>query len=208
MVSTVLSMSDSGSAASHQPLGFRARSGAPAVESRLQSATDVGSDVRPTDKQFHAVPVYPAAPQRPLMVSRRDGGVDGLTGLTDQMWSADQVAIYARDSAAQQERAVTSLDRQVYSCLALVAKDGWVGQPMMILREHSTAADLERQLLDRLRAAIVARRLRAVYVYSPDRLSRDPLHLLAIIGECSKAGVGLIFVRFDTPDTPDGRLMT
>ena len=86
--------------------------------------------------------------------------------------------------------------------MQLAAKEGRPVNPNYIFREQWTGATLDRPLLNQLRDLIRRRAVDVIYVYSPDRLARDPLHLLTVIEECSIAGVELRFVRDGAPDTP------
>lgn len=62
-------------------------------------------------------------------------------------------------------------------------------------------------MLDRLRRAVRKKLLDAVFVYSPDRLSRDPLHQQMLVQEFQDHGVVLHFVEGKLEDTPEGRLV-
>ena len=118
-----------------------------------------------------------------------------------------RVVIYARLSTSQQEREGTSMDTQVDECLVLVAQDGLSVDPANILREEWISVDFDRPLFNRLRSMILNRSVDVIYVHSPDRLVRDPLHLMIVMHECSVSGVDLRFVHAEFPDTPEGRLM-
>ena len=121
--------------------------------------------------------------------------------------SGSRVVIYARVSTSQQEREGTSIDTQVEECLALAAKDGLSVDPEYIFREQWTSVDFDRPLFNRLRSMILNRSVDFIYVHNPDRLVRDPLHLMIVMEECSASGAELRFVNAEFPDTPEGRLM-
>lgn len=118
-----------------------------------------------------------------------------------------QVGVIARVSTDQQEREGTSLDTQIEECMRQAESDGEPVNHDYIYREQWTGADISRPVLTLLRQAVQNGEIRVVYAYSPDRLSRDPLHLLTLMEEFASAGVELRFVRGFTEDTPEGRLM-
>lgn len=123
------------------------------------------------------------------------------------VYNDPQVAIMARVSTDQQEREGTSLDTQIEQCMRQAELDGEAVNHDYVYREQWSGADINRPVLTLLRQAVQNGEIRVVYAYSPDRLSRDPLHLLTLMEEFASAGVELRFVRGFTEDTPEGRLM-
>ena len=115
--------------------------------------------------------------------------------------------IYVRVSTDQQERDGTSLDTQTDYCVAQVENDGLSTKALYVCPEQWTGGDLDRPVLNRVRLAMRRGLIRYFYVYTPDRLSRDPLHMITLMDEASAAGVQIRFVRGDLPDTAEGRLM-
>ena len=115
-------------------------------------------------------------------------------------------SIYMRVSTSQQEDG-TSLDTQELHCRLEAEKLGYEVDPELVGRESWTGADLDRPVLSRLRSAARAGALDAFIVYSPDRLSRDPLHLMILLNEFSECGVRLCFVQGISDSTPEGQLL-
>ena len=113
---------------------------------------------------------------------------------------------YGRISSSGQKDG-TSLDTQELAWLAEAEKLGYVVAPEHVWREVWTGADLERPALSQVRAAARAGAIDALFVYSPDRLSRDPLHLLMLMKELGECGVQLYFVQGVSDDTPEGQLL-
>ena len=117
-----------------------------------------------------------------------------------------KAAIYSRLSTQQQGEG-TSLDTQEKACCTLAGSLGYEVNSEQICREIWTGADLERPLLTGLRVVAAAGGFDALIVYSPDRLSRDPLHLLILLNEFAECGVQLHFVQGISDTTPEGRLL-
>ena len=118
----------------------------------------------------------------------------------------DSAAIYARVSTAQQEDG-TSLDTQIAACLALAEERGLQVEQPHIFREQASGADQERLLLAQVRRLARLGVVKAVIVHSPDRLSRDPLHLMVMTEELIEAGVKLLFVQGPSGATAEDKLV-
>ena len=118
----------------------------------------------------------------------------------------DSAAIYARVSTAQQEDG-TSLDTQVAACLALAEERGWQVEQPHIFREQASGADQERHLLTQVRRLAGLGTIKAIIVHSPDRLSRDPLHLMVMTEELAEAGAKLLFVQGPSGTTAEDKLV-
>ena len=86
-------------------------------------------------------------------------------------------------------------------------QDGESADAALVLREQWTGADLDRPVLGQLRQVVQNGKIRLIYVYSPDRLARNPLHPLMLMEEFQMAGVEVRFVRGPSDDAPEGRLM-
>lgn len=116
-------------------------------------------------------------------------------------------AIYVRVSTNQQVEG-TSLETQIDQCKAAAFERGYQVNPEFIVRDSWTGDEIERPALDGLRAAVASGVLDAVMVYSADRLSRDPVHLLMLLREFTEAGVTLesVLGSFDT--SAEGQFLT
>ncbi len=117
-----------------------------------------------------------------------------------------KAAFYGRQSTQQQADG-TSMDTQEAACLTLAATLGYEVPSDLICREIWSGADLERPVLSGLRMLAQASGFDALLVYSPDRLSRDPLHLLTLLKEFAECGVQLHFVQGISDNTPEGQLL-
>ncbi len=133
--------------------------------------------------------------------------MESQNGKLEMAFAEGAVAVMVRVSTDQQERDGTSLDTQLVECMRQAELDGLTVDPDHIYREQWTGDDLDRPVLTLLRGVVQEGKIRVIYVYSPDRLSRNPLHLLLLVEEFTSAGVELRFVRGFTEDTPEGRLM-
>ncbi len=106
---------------------------------------------------------------------------------------SNTAAIYARVSTAQQEDG-TSLETQVEACCKLAAEHHLELEQHHIFREQASGADRYRPLLDKIGQLAGNGIIQTIIVYSPDRLSRDPLHLMVLSEEFAETGVNLLFV--------------
>ena len=103
------------------------------------------------------------------------------------------VAIYCRNATRHPED--STLDAQVAACVEQAEADGERVDPLYVYREWGSGLNFDRALLGRLREAVQAGKVRAVYVYSPYRLSRNFRHLVLLGEEFASAGVELRFVQ-------------
>lgn len=119
-----------------------------------------------------------------------------------------RAALYARVSTEDQEREGTSLDTQIEACHKYAEEHGYEVQEEHILKEAYSGLTLERPYLDILRAWVANKEVDGVVVYSTDRLSRDPVHLLLLVEEFEKKKAELHFVTEPLDNTPEGQLLT
>jgi len=104
-------------------------------------------------------------------------------------------AVYCRVSTEDQEKEGTSLDSQREACLKKCKELGWEVSPEHTLSEVWSGLTTERPELTKLREWVRKKEIEGVIVYSTDRLSRDPVHLLILVDEFEKKGVSLVFVH-------------
>jgi site-specific DNA recombinase len=118
-------------------------------------------------------------------------------------------AIYTRVSSDQQARdGKTSLDTQELGCRQWAVANGYVVDEQYIYRDQHTGEELwERPQLTALREAAQARRFACVVAHSVDRLTRNSAHLLIVLDQFERAGVGLDFVTERLDNTPLGRMV-
>lgn len=117
-----------------------------------------------------------------------------------------KAGIYPRVSTSQQEDG-TSLETQEARCRHAAEQMGYEVPVDLIWRERWTGADLDRPMLNQVRQAARAGLFDALFVYCPDRLSREPVHLLMLLDEFQKCGVSLHFVEGISDSTPEGQLL-
>lgn len=118
-----------------------------------------------------------------------------------------RAGVYCRVSTEDQEREGSSLDSQLEACLKAARDEGWEVPPRYIVRETWSGLTLERPDLTEMRNWVRDNEVDAVVVYSTDRLSRDPLHLLLLADEFDKKGVKLHFVTEPMDNTMEGQLL-
>lgn len=126
-------------------------------------------------------------------------------------------AIYVRQSRTddskkdkqKREHAVeTTLDTQAAACKREAVKRGFVLDSESVYSERYTGAEMwDRPVLSELRRRIKERAYGALFVYSTDRLARDPIHLALILEECQRANCELVFVTEPLEDSPEGELI-
>ena len=120
--------------------------------------------------------------------------------------NAPEAIVYARVSTAQQEDG-TSLDTQVDACLELAESRGYRVEQANILRDRGSGADADRTGMVNLRSIVERGQIKWVVAYSPDRIARDPVHLLIFRDYLESMGVDLRFVHGPTGDSPEDRLI-
>lgn len=117
-------------------------------------------------------------------------------------------AIYCRVSTEGQEREGTSLETQKQACLQKAQQVGAEVEEKHILLEVQSGLTLDRPKLYTLRDWAKDKDVDGVLVYSTDRLSRDPVHLLLLVEEFDKAKFQLIFVADPLDNSLEGQLLT
>jgi site-specific DNA recombinase len=116
-------------------------------------------------------------------------------------------AIYCRVSTEDQEKEGTSLGSQLEACLKTAREQGCDVPDRYVIREVWSGLTLERPDLTELRNWVRDGDIDAVVVYSTDRLSRDPVHLLLLVEEFDKKGVKLLFVTEPLDNSMEGQLL-
>src|SRR5258708_4203382 len=104
-----------------------------------------------------------------------------------------RTALYARVSSGRQAQG-GSIASQVAALVQRAEADGCVAPPeWRFLDDGCSGATLLRPALERLRALAAAGGLDRLYVYTPDRLSRDFAHQAVLVDEFQRAGVEVVF---------------
>lgn len=99
--------------------------------------------------------------------------------------------VYARDSSSDDD---SSLEAQTQECLRHAGEVGSLVEEEDIIREHGSGMDASRPGFQNLQNRVKDGEISAVFVYSPDRLSRDPRELTEFSQLCAVAGVKIYTV--------------
>lgn len=115
--------------------------------------------------------------------------------------------IYARVSTAQQEDEGTSLDTQVDACMEFANSMGYIVGDGQIWRDQGSGSDPDRPGLVHLKSALAVQEVDAVIVFTPDRIARDPVHLMLFREYLEGLNLALHFVHGPSGDSPEERLI-
>jgi len=116
-------------------------------------------------------------------------------------------ALYARVSTEDQEREGTSLESQTEAGIRKADELGSEVPKERVLKEVFSGLTLDRPKLTELREWVKRKEIDAAIIYSTDRLSRDPVHLLLLVDEFDKAGVKIHFVTEPLDNSLEGQLL-
>ena len=116
-------------------------------------------------------------------------------------------ALYARVSTSQQMEEGSSLGSQIAILTQLATEKGYQISQEFIFEEDWSGEDLERPQLDRLRSVAREGQVSAIFVYSNDRLSRDPLHFLLLVDEWQKQEIEIFFAKEPLDTSEEGKLI-
>lgn len=116
-------------------------------------------------------------------------------------------AIYCRISKDAEGRGL-GVERQEHECRALAERLDLEVVDVLVDNDVSASDGRQRPGYERLLARMAAREFGALLCYHPDRLTRSPLELEALIDAIEEAGVAVNTVSAGTYDlaTPAGRL--
>lgn len=117
-------------------------------------------------------------------------------------------ALYSRVSTVDQEREGTSLGTQEEACRKYAEEKGYEVQENYVIKEVYSGLVLERPELTQLRNWVRNNEVDGVVVYSTDRLSRDPIHLLFLVEEIEKKGIKLHFITEPHDSSMEGQLLS
>ena len=116
-------------------------------------------------------------------------------------------AIYARVSSVQQKEEHT-IASQTAALIPFAKEHGYhVPREWVFEDEGFSGASLERPGLERIRDLAAEGQLQAVFVYSPDRLSRKYAYQVLLIEEFSRHGVETVFVKAPHGGSPEDHLL-
>ena len=111
-----------------------------------------------------------------------------------------KAGVYSRVNTPGDEGG-TSMELQEAASVAMAQSQGYEVPEEFRYREVESGIGLRRRQLDKLRAAAARGEIRAVFVFEPSRLGRNPLELLRILDELREAGVAVLFLG-DYPADP------
>ena len=115
-----------------------------------------------------------------------------------------KAAVYLRVSSLGQD-AAESLKMQEAECMKFARSLGYEVDAGCVYREIGSGASVDRPQFARLRGRAAAGGLGGFFVYSVDRLSRNPADLLALVKEFDERGVKVHFVHGASDSTPEER---
>ena len=101
---------------------------------------------------------------------------------------------YVRSATAVEEDQIL-LDLQTTDVINFANQAGYVITPSDVLQEVASGVSLDRPQLNRVRLMVATGQVGALFAYSPDRLSRDPVDLSVLMGEFASHGVEVHFVQ-------------
>jgi site-specific DNA recombinase len=116
-------------------------------------------------------------------------------------------AIYARVSSDRQKEEHT-VESQLSALVQYASAEGYVvPQSWVFTDEGYSGAILARPALDRVRDLAAEGQIEALFVYSPDRLSRKYAYQVLLIEELGRHGVEVVFLRSVRATTPEEQLL-
>ena len=115
--------------------------------------------------------------------------------------------LYRRTSTVPQGENNTSMYTQDEECRKKAAELGYTNEPKYVLTEMESGAFMEREVLEEMLRIVTERLVSLVVILNPDRLARDPLHLLNIMRIFAESGVRLEFVHGSSDNSPEGQLL-
>lgn len=104
-----------------------------------------------------------------------------------------KTAVYCR--IASLEGANEGIKQQQTACIAKAQELGYSLLPEHIFTETISGLSMERLKLKELKTLIAEKQINSLIAYSPDRISRNPAHLLLFQREMKQQGCELIFVQ-------------
>lgn len=127
----------------------------------------------------------------------------------EKILNRNAAAIYARVSSEQQ-KADETIDSQIDVLLRFSKENGFdVASEMIICDEAESGPSIDRPGLDFIRDLAYEGVIKAVFVYSPDRLARKFVYQLILEEECKKFGVRIFYFKARSQgNTPEDVLLT
>lgn len=126
-----------------------------------------------------------------------------------QLISVPRAAIYARVSSQKQKEGET-IESQLMALRVFAKEKGFdIPEKLIFADDGVSGSILQRPALDELRDVVRAEPLNYIFVYSPDRLSRNYAHQLILLEELRKHGVQAFFLKAPPEaNTPEAKMFT
>lgn len=116
-------------------------------------------------------------------------------------------ALYARVSSEKQAQANTILS-QVEALETKINLDGYkLIDEFKFIDNGYSGSNLTRPALEKLRDRVSLSEIDKIYIHSPDRLSRKYAYQMLLLEEFQKAGAEIIFLNYQTNDSPESHLL-
>ena len=116
-------------------------------------------------------------------------------------------ALYARVSSGRSAQE-GSIDSQLAALRQRAAADGCVvAEEFCFIDDGCSGATLLRPALERLRDQAASGGIDRLYIYSPDRLSRNFAHQAVLVEEFRRAGVEVVFLNRGLGQSPEDDLL-
>ena len=115
--------------------------------------------------------------------------------------------LYRRTSTVEQGENNTSMSTQDEECRKKAVELGYPAEPKYVLTEMESGAFMDRPKLEEMLRIVMGCLVSLVIILTPDRLARDPLHLVTIMRVFAESGVRLEFVNGSSDNSPEGQLL-
>jgi site-specific DNA recombinase len=117
------------------------------------------------------------------------------------------VSFYARVSSEKQAQTNTILS-QIAAIENRIHRDGHtILEDFKFIDNGYSGSHLIRPALEKLRDRVAEGEIDKIYIHSPDRLARKYAYQMIMIEEFQKAGAEIIFLNYQTNDSPESHLL-
>ena len=100
-----------------------------------------------------------------------------------------RAAIYARNATIQERIPSYAMEAQVHECREYILNKGYQLVSGLVYTERANDTAVDRPGLSALREAAKRAEFAVLVVFDPDRLSRRPSHVTALLAELEQDGV-------------------
>ncbi len=117
------------------------------------------------------------------------------------------VSFYARVSSEKQAQNNT-ISSQISALESRISTDGHeLIDEFKFIDNGYSGSNLTRPALEKLRDKVSGGEIDKIYVHSPDRLSRKYVYQMILLEEFQKYGAEIIFLNYQTNDSPESHLL-